>query len=171
MLNRKVEKAINDQINAEWFSEYLYYSMSAYFMSQNLPGFANWMNVQAQEEHTHAMKFYDYVHERGGRVTLKEIEAPHVKWGSPLAAFEVAYKHELKVTALINGLMDLSLEESDHATAQFLQWFVAEQVEEEAAADAIVQQLKMIGDSGNAMMFLDQRLAQRAFTPPAASAP
>ena len=166
MLSERMQSAINAQINAEWYSEYLYYSMSAYFDSKGLPGMANWMNCQAQEEHFHAMKIFRFVTERGGRVILDSIDAPQYDWDSPLAVFEAAYAHEQKVTSLINGLMDLAIQEKDHATAQFLQWFVEEQVEEEAAADAIVQQLRWIGDSGNGILNLDKELSARIFTPP-----
>jgi len=167
MLSERMQEALNAQINAEWYSEYLYYSMSAYFESTGLPGMANWMNAQAQEEHIHAMKIYDYVNERGGRVVLRAIGAPPAEWESPLAVFEAALAHERKVPGLINDLMDLALSEKDHATAQFLQWFVEEQVEEEASADAIVQQLRWIGESGHGLLMLDKELGTRVFTPPA----
>jgi ferritin len=165
MLSERMQSAINAQINAEWYSEYLYYSMSAYFDSSGLPGMANWMNCQAQEEHFHTMKLFGYMNERGGRVILTAIEEPRTDWESPLAVFEAAYAHEQKVTGLINGLMDLALGEKDHGTAQMLQWFVEEQVEEEASADSVVQQLKWIGNSGQGMLMLDKELAARVFTP------
>jgi len=133
MISKKIEKALNKQINAELYSAYLYLSMVAYFESVNLPGFANWMKVQTQEELMHAMKIYDFVNERGGRVVLKAIEAPPTEWDSPLDAFEATYKHEQKVTGLINNLVNLAIEEKDHATSSFLQWFVNEQVEEESS--------------------------------------
>ncbi len=167
MLSDRMQSAINAQINAEVYSEYLYYSMSAYFDSAGLPGMAKWMDCQAQEEHFHAMKLFDYVNERGGRVTLTTIEGPETEWDSPLAVFEGAYAHEQKVTGLINGLMDIALEEKDHGTAQMLQWFVEEQVEEEASATGVVQQLKWIGDSGQGILMLDKELGTRVFTPPA----
>jgi len=170
MIKKKVEKALNSQVNAELFSAYLYLSMNSYFQSVNLPGAANWMRIQAQEEMLHAMKFYDYIVERGGRATLAAIEAPETKWDSPLAVFEAAYAHELKVTDLINKLVDLAIAESDHATNNMLQWFVAEQVEEEASADAIVQKLRMVKDSPNGLFMVDKELAARVFTPPAAAA-
>jgi len=166
MINERMQSALNAQINAEVYSEYLYYSMSAYFDSTGLPGMANWMNCQAQEEHFHAMKLFDYINERGGRVTLTAIEAPQTEWDSQLSVFEAAYAHEQKVTGLINGLMDIALEEKDHGTARMLQWFVEEQVEEEASADGVVQQLKWIGDSGQGMLMLNKELATRVFTPP-----
>ncbi len=167
MLSKKMEKALNEQVNAELYSAYLYLSMESYFRSTNMGGFANWMRVQTQEEVSHAMKIYDYVDERGGRALLAPIEGPQTEWDSPLAAFEAAYAHEQKVTALINDLVDLAIGEKDHATNNFLQWFVAEQVEEEASADEIVQRLKMMKDAPGGMFMLDRELGQRTFTPPA----
>jgi len=161
MIKGTVEKAINEQINAELYSAYLYLSMSAYFEDQNLPGFAHWMSLQAKEEQEHAMKFYRFVFERGGRVTLAAIDAPQTEWKSPLDVFESAYKHELKVTALIHDLVALSRSEKDFATENFLMWYVDEQVEEEAHADAIVQKLKRIKDSINGMFMLDRELSGR----------
>jgi len=166
MIKDKIEKALNSQINAEMYSSYLYLSMSSYFSSINLNGFATWMRVQAQEELTHAMKFYDYVIERGGRVTVKAIEAPPAEWDSPLQVFEHVYTHEQKVTGLINDLVNLAIAEKDHATTAFLQWFVTEQVEEESSADEIVQKVKLVGDQGAGLLMLDQELGQRVFTPP-----
>lgn len=167
MLKETLEKALNEQINAELYSSYLYLSMSAFFESKNLKGFANWMRVQAEEEDFHGMKFFDFVNERGGRVNLKSIEAPPAEWKTPLDVFEAVYKHECHVTELINKLVDLSIKESDHATNAFLQWFVSEQVEEEAAADDIVQQLKLVGNDGNGLFMIDKELSTRVFTPPA----
>ena len=169
MLSEKLQDALNGQLNAELYSSYLYLSMSAHFQSINLGGFANWMRVQAQEELVHVMKFYDYVNERGGRVTLGPVEGPPTEWKSPLAAFEHAYEHERKVTGLINDLVDMAAEERDHATGGFLQWFVTEQVEEEATADAVVQKLKLVGDAGSGLFMLDQELGLRVFIPPAGS--
>lgn len=166
MLSEKTQEELNKQLNAELYSSYLYLSMSAYFHSVNLRGFANWMRVQAQEELLHVAKFYDFVNERDGRVILRPVEGPPSEWASPLAAFEDAYRHEQKVSGLINKLVDLSIEEKDHATNNFLQWFVAEQVEEEASANDIVQQLKLLGDDRNGLFMLDRELAQRVFTPP-----
>lgn len=167
MLSKKLEGALNKQIVAELYSAYLYLSMSAYFHSLNFGGFANWMRVQAMEESTHAMKIFDYVNERGGRVVVDAIEKPATKWSSPLAAFEAVLKHEQKVTGLINKLADLAVKERDHATQNFLQWFVAEQVEEEASADEIVQKLKLVGKDGGGLFMVDRELGQRIFTPPA----
>jgi len=156
MLNEKVEKALNEQINAEMFSSYLYLSMSAYFQSLNLAGFAAWMKVQALEELYHAMKIYGYIEERGGRVTLETIEKPTRQWESPLNAFEAAYQHERKVSGMIDHLVNLAIDERDHASNNFLQWFVSEQVEEESTADGVVQKLFM----------LDREMALRAFNLP-----
>lgn len=169
MIKEKIKDAINKQINAEMYSAYLYLSMSAYFESINLKGFANWMKAQVQEEMVHAMKFYDYINERGGRVLLTAIDAPPTQWDSSLAVFEYTYKHEQRVTGLINGLVDLAISEKDHATNNFLQWFVAEQVEEESSADEVVQKLKIAGDQGGGLFMLDRELGQRVFTPPAAT--
>ena len=168
MIKEKIEKALNSQLNAELYSSYLYLSMSSYFSSLNLDGFANWMRVQAQEELMHALKFYDYITERGGRALLATIEAPPAQWDSPLKAFENVYTHEQKVTGLINDLVNMAVSEKDHATTAFLQWFVTEQVEEESSADAVVQKLRLVGDQGSGLLMIDQEMSQRAFTPPAA---
>ncbi|UCH89673.1 MAG: ferritin [Thermoplasmata archaeon] len=167
MLNEQMEKALNEQLNAEMYSSYLYLSMSAYFQSRDLPGFANWMRVQAQEELMHAMKFYDFINERGGRVKLDTIEGPEVEWESPQSTFEHVLKHEQKVTGLINGLVDKAIELKDHASNNFLQWFVDEQVEEEASASDVLQKIKLVGSDGSGLLFLDQELGKRIFTPPA----
>ena len=167
MLGKKIEQAFNGQLNAELYSAYLYLSMAAFFEAENLAGFANWMRVQTQEELFHAMKFYDYINERGGRVILRQIEAPPSKWDSPLAAFEAVAAHEHKVTGLINKLADLAMEEKDHAADSFLKWFVDEQVEEEKNAGAIVGKLKLVKGSPQGLFMIDQELAQRVFTPPA----
>ena len=167
MLSERMMKSLNKQLNAELYSAYLYLSMAAYFESKNLKGFANWMRVQAQEELMHAMKFFDYINERGGRVYLEAIEKPPTEWKSPLDVFEATYEHEVKVTSMINDLVNMAMEEKDHATYNMLQWFVAEQVEEEASADEIRQQLRMIKEDGRGIMMLDRELKQRTFTPPA----
>jgi ferritin len=162
MLSKKMQNALNDQINAELFSSYLYLSMAAYFEAQNLMGFANWMHVQAREENVHAMKFYRFVNDRRGQVLLQPIEGPQTDWDSPLAVFEESLHHEQKVTGLINKLVDLAIKESDHATNSFLKWFLDEQVEEEANVDMVIQDLKRIGDSGQSLFLLDRELAGRA---------
>ena len=162
MLKPKIQDAFNQQINAELFSSYLYLSMSAYFESRNLKGMANWMRIQAQEENLHALKFFDFIHERGGQAVLTQIDAPQVEWNSPAAAFEAAHQHECKISGLINGLVDLALSEKDHAANAFLQWFVTEQVEEEATVHEISEQLKLAGDQGGILFMLDRELGRRA---------
>jgi ferritin len=161
MLNKKVQDALNEQVNAELYSSYLYLAMSAHFEAANLRGFAHWMRVQAKEEQGHAMKLYDHIVDRRGRVTLKPIDAPKGEWASPLAAFEDTLAHERKVTGLINGLLKLANEHKDAATAVFLQWFITEQIDEEANADEIVQKLKLVGDSPAPLFMLDSVLGQR----------
>jgi len=167
MISKKMEEALNEQVNAELYSAYLYLSMESYFKSLNLNGFANWMRVQTQEEVAHAMKIYDFINERGGRIILKAIEGPETEWDSPLVVFDAVYAHEQKVTGLINDLVDLAIKEKDHATNTFLQWFVNEQVEEESSADEVVQQLKMMENAPGGTFMLDRELGQRVFTPPA----
>ena len=166
MLSKQMESALNDQINAEMYSAYLYLAMSAYFQSTNLSGFANWMKIQTQEEMVHAMKFYDYINERGGRVDLQAIEAPPKDWKSPLDVFDATLLHEQKVTSLINNLVDIAIEERDHATNIFLQWFVSEQVEEEDTANEMLQKIKLMGDAPGGMFMLDNEMGQRVFTSP-----
>jgi ferritin len=167
MLSQKMQDALNAQINAEYYSSYLYLSMAAHCEAANLKGFGNWFRVQSQEEMTHVTKFFDYVLERGGRVGLKPIEGPPTEWDSPQAIFEATLEHERHVTGLINKLVDLAIAESDHATNNFLQWFVAEQVEEEATADDVLQQFKLLGESSHGLFMLDRELGRRTFTPPA----
>ncbi|VVB59696.1 Ferritin-like domain protein [uncultured archaeon] len=161
MLGKKIENAINKQINAEFWSAYLYLSMSAYFESINLGGFASWMRVQAQEEVGHAMRFYNHVVERRGRVTVSAITAPSINWKSPLSAFEDAFKHEQKVTGMIDNLVTMATAEKDYATANMLQWFIDEQVEEELSTNTVVQKLKMIGTNTGGLYMLDCELSQR----------
>ena len=161
MISDKMLKALNKQTNAELYSGYMYLSMSAYFESANLRGFANWMRVQAKEELSHGLKFYDYIVERGGRVKLLPIEQPPLEWSSPLEAFEEVYKHEVKVTGLIDNLVNIAVAEKDYATQNMLQWFVAEQVEEEGSADEIVQRIKLAGGDGKGLLLVDRELAQR----------
>lgn len=165
MLSEKMEKALNEQLNAEMYSAYLYLSMSAHFKGINLNGFANWMMVQAQEEMEHAMKFYNFTQERGGTVTLKSIDGPPTSWNSPLALFEAVLEHEQKVTGLINDLVDLAMAEKDHASNIFLQWFVTEQVEEEDNAGEAINQIKMVENDKSGLFMLDRELGQRTYTP------
>ncbi|MEN6406262.1 MAG: ferritin [Thermoguttaceae bacterium] len=161
MLNSKVQAALNQQINAELASEYLYLSMAAYFESEDLKGMAHWMVVQAGEEHQHAMRIFDYVNDRSGRVNLSEIASPKGEWTAPLEAFKDAYAHEVKISTMINELMNLVAMERDGASHDFLEWFAREQVEEEAAAQLIVSQLNRVGDSGVGLHMIDQQLGQR----------
>lgn len=167
MLDERMEETLNFQFNRELYSGYLYLAMAAYFEDQDLSGFANWMRIQAQEELSHAMKFYDYIVRRGGRAVMADIEAPENEWGSATAVFEQVYEHEQMVTGLINKLVDLALELKDHATHNFLQWFVAEQVEEEESASGVLQKVKLASESKSGIYMLDQELAQRVFHPPA----
>jgi len=166
MLSDKMEAAINQQINAEMYSSYLYLSMATYFESISLGGFSNWMRQQAQEEMFHGMKMFDFVCERGGRVTLKAIDEPPSEWSSVLDVIENVLAHEQKVTGLINDLVNLALDERDHATNIFFQWFVSEQVEEEDTAGGLVDKLKLIGGDANGLFMLDTELATRVFTLP-----
>jgi ferritin len=161
MIGKAMQDAMNEQINRELFSSYLYLSMAAYFEGKNLPGFAHWMRVQADEERDHAMKFYDFILGCGGKVTLKALAAPKVDWGSNLEAFQEAASHEAEITATIHALYDLALKEKDYPAQVMLQWFVSEQVEEEKNAAEIVANLKLIEDRGTAVLMLDHRLAKR----------
>jgi len=161
MLSKAIQKALNEQLNAELYSSYLYLSMSAYFEAANLPGFAHWMRVQAREEEGHGMKFYEHIVDRLGRVKLQAVECPPAEWDSPLAAFEAALEHERLVTGRIDDLVKLACKEADNAAAAFLQWFVTEQVEEEAQADKVVRQLERIGDAAAPLLMLDAVMAKR----------
>jgi len=165
-MDEKMVKAINDQINAELYSSYLYFSMAAYLDSINLKGCSHWMMAQMMEEQAHTKKFYDFLTARGGRVELAEIKTPPSDWESPLAVFENVLEHEQTVTGLINGLVDLALELKDHATNSFLQWYVDEQVEEEETADGILQNFKLNVDNPGGLFMIDKELAQRVFVPP-----
>jgi len=167
-ISEKMVEALNRQINSEIYSAYLYLSMAAYFDSIGLKGFSNWMRVQWQEELVHAMKLFDFVSERGGRVKLYAVDEPPSDWGSPLAAFEHVYEHEVNVTKKIHDLVELAMNEKDYATYNFLQWFVAEQVEEEASSLEIVEKLRLIGEDKRGLLFLDKELSMRRFTPPPA---
>lgn len=164
-MNPNVEKAINEQIHAEFFSFYLYLSVSAYFKTIHLDGFANWMNIQAQEEYGHAMKLFDFLIERGGTVRLMALDAPETKWASPSAAFEAVLAHEQYITDRINSLVDVSTREKDHATTVMLHWYVSEQVEEVATADTLANQVKMVEGSNHGLLMLDRELATRQLAP------
>ena len=166
MISKKMEKAFNDQINAEFYSEYLYLSMLSYLETLNLKGFVNWMTVQIQEEHAHAMGMFNYVHERGGKVELEAIEKPETKWNTPLEVFEHVLKHEQLVTSKINALMDVAESEKDRAALSFLEWYLKEQVEEESSVGGVLATLKLIDDDKKALLMLDKDLAARTFVAP-----
>jgi ferritin len=160
-MNAKVEKAINEQIHAEFFSFYLYLSVSAYFSSQHLDGFAHWMRIQAQEEFGHAMKLFDYLNERGGSVQLQAMDAPQREWASAAAAVEAVLGHERHISARINELVNLASSVKDHATTVVLHWYVTEQVEEEATAETLFHQVRMVESSPHGLLMLDRELAGR----------
>ena len=161
MLGKKIQDAMNEQMKNEFYSAYQYLSMAAHCESENLSGFAHWMRAQAREEIEHAMKFYDFILDRNGRIVLGALEEPVVEFGSPLDVFERALEHEQRVTAMINDLYGLAVKENDYASQTFLQWFVTEQVEEEKNAGDVVETLKMIGDKSEALFLLDRELGQR----------
>jgi len=161
MISQAMQDAINEQIKNELYSAYLYLSMSAHFEERNLPGFAKWLRVQFEEEQEHALKFYDYVHERGGTIKLLAIAQPPAEWKSSLDAFQQVLEHEQKVTGLIHKLYALALKENDYASQVMLQWFISEQVEEEKNATEIIAQLQMIEEHGTAVLMLDHQLGKR----------
>jgi ferritin len=161
MIKEKIEKALNQQLKQELFAFYIYLSMSAHFESMNLNGFANWMRFQAEEEKTHGLKFYDYILQANGKIDLKQIDAPKKSWKSVQEIFEDTYNHEKKVTESIYDIVDLSISERDHATHNFLQWFVSEQVEEEATALKILEKIKLIGDNQGALFIFDREMGSR----------
>ena len=161
MIGKKMQDAINEQIKEEVGSAYLYLSMAAYFHSKGLDGMAHWMRVQTQEEMMHAMRFFDHVTNRDGKVELLAIDQPKIEWSSPLEAFQDAYKHEQYITGRIDDLVKLAAEENDNAAGIMLQWFVSEQVEEEASTSKVAQELEMIGDSGHGLIMLDRELDTR----------
>lgn len=161
MVSEKMQKALNDQINAELFSSYLYLSMSAYFEAENWSGFAAWMKKQSSEEYEHAMKIFHYLTEVGKRVTLESLEKPKTEWKSCQEAYEEALKHEIYITNRINDLVALAQSEKDYATNNFLQWFVNEQVEEVASVEQIVHKFKLVGDNKVALYMLDKELGSR----------
>jgi ferritin len=166
MLSKKLEEELNKQVNAELYSSYLYLSMSAYLSSINLNGFSTWMKIQFEEEQAHAMKLFQYILDRGGRVNLLTINNPPVEWENIIDVFEATYSHEQEVTRLINELVNVAMTEKDHATVNLLQWFVSEQVEEEATVSDILDQLKLIDGKGAGLFMLDRELKQRTFVPP-----
>ena len=170
MISQKLQDALNEQMKNEFFSAYLYLAMAGYFQSEDLPGFANWMRVQALEEGTHGEKFFNFSCEAGGRAFLLPIEGPKNDYASPLEVFEYALEHEKFVTDRIGKLMDLAREEGNHAAQIMLQWFVTEQVEEEASFSLILRKLKRVEGDGRGLLMLDDELGQRTFVPPAAGA-
>jgi len=160
-----MEEELNKQLNAEMYSGYLYLAMAAYFDDSDLDGFANWMRVQSKEELSHSMKFYDYIVQRGARVNLDTIEKPKFKWDSPVDVFEQVLSHEKTVSTLINDLVDLAIEEKDHATNNFLQWFIAEQIEEEESATSALNKVKLASQASNGMFLVNSEFANRVFKP------
>ena len=166
MISEKMQNAFNDQINKEFYSEYLYLAMKAKFAEMNLQGFVNWFNVQVQEEHAHGMGMYDYILERGGEVKLEAIDKPQLKGTSPIEIFEQVVEHEEFVTSRINALMDVAEEVKDRAALSFLDWYLKEQVEEESSVGGVLATLKLIADDKKALLMLDKDLATRVFNPP-----
>jgi ferritin len=169
MLSEKMTDALNNQLNKEIYSAYLYMSMSAYSSYSGLKGFANWFIVQYQEEMAHAMKIYDYIDSQGQQVKLISINQPPTEFESPQDMFEKTLKHEQFVTKSINDLVDLAILEKDHATNIFLQWFVTEQIEEEGNDNEIISRLRIVGEDGNGLLMVDKELSARVFTPPGAT--
>lgn len=165
MLSAKMQKALNTQLNEELFSSYLYLSMAAHFEAKNLKGFANWFRLQSQEEQMHGMKFFDFILQKGGKVTLTQIGDPKTEWKLLMEVFKETLKHEQKITGLINKLVDAAITEKDYATHTFLQWFVTEQVEEEASVEELIQKLEMIGDNKSGLYMFDNELGTRAAAP------
>lgn len=161
MLKQSVQDALNEQIKNELYSAYVYLSVSAYCDSHGLPGFAKWMRMQSQEEVGHAMKFFDFINDRGGRVILQAVDQPASEFGSPLDIAEKTLEHEQKVTGMIERIYELTAKENDHATQAMLQWFLTEQVEEEKNASVLIDQLKMAGDNRSALLMLDMELGKR----------
>jgi len=170
MIGQRMEQTMNDQIRHEAHSAYLYASMAAYFHAEGLDGMAQWMKAQAQEELGHAMRFFDHIHERGGRVLLQAIERPESQWASPLEAFRAALEHEEFITAKIDALATIADEENDRAAAILLHWFVTEQVEEEDSVSKVVRMLERIGESGHGLLMADRELGQRTAAAPGAGA-
>ncbi len=166
MISKKMLNSLNEQINKEIYSAYLYLSMAAYSTSNGLAGFSNWFTVQVQEELTHAKKFYDYVNQQGERVILEAIDKPPQDFSSPRDLFEKTLEHEKKVTKRINDFVSMARKENDHATETFLQWFITEQIEEVASPTEILQRLGLIGKDGNGLLMIDSQLAARVFVPP-----
>lgn len=169
MINKRMQDAINEQIKFEIYSANLYLSMSAYIEGKNLKGIAHWLRVQYEEETFHALKLYDYLKNREGQVIIQSIDAPPSEFGTPLETFEKVLEHEQHVTAGINKLYKIAMEENDFAAQIFLQWYVNEQMEEEASAAEVIGKMKLIGDRGVDLLYLDTELSSRVFVPPAAT--
>lgn len=165
-MDKKLAEGLNSQMNFEIYSSYIYLSMASYLKSLDLNGFANWMDIQMKEELTHYMRFYEFLHDRNVDVEFDAVPKPQHKWDSPLAVFEHALEHERIVTKRVNDLMDQAVKKGDHAVINFLQWFVGEQVEEEASVVSVIQQIKLVGP---ALFMLDREMGQRVFNPPAAN--
>jgi ferritin len=165
MLTAKMQKALNTHLNEELYSSYLYLSMAAYFEAKNLKGFANWMRIQSAEEQLHGMKFFNFILQKGGKVSLSQINTPKIEWKDISEIFSDTLKHEQKITGLINKLVEVAMLEKDFATNNFLQWFVTEQVEEEANVEEIIQKIEMIGDNKSGLYMLDNELGSRVATP------
>lgn len=166
MIDARLEEEFNEQINKELYSEYLYLAMKVYFQELNLQGFVNWFNVQVQEEHAHAMGMFDYLNERGGKIDLRAIDKPVVEGKTPVEIFEQVLKHEEYVTSRINHLADVADEVKDRAALHLLDWYIKEQVEEEASVGGVLATLRLIGDDKNALLQLDKDLAARTFVAP-----
>ncbi len=166
MINEKLQEAFNDQINKEFYSEYLYLAMKVYFQELNLQGFVNWFDVQVQEEHAHAMGMVNYLNDRGGKIDLRAIEKPVVEGNTPLEVFEHVLRHEEYVTSRINYVMDVAEEVKDRAAMHLLDWYIKEQVEEEATVGGVLATLRLIGDDKKALLMLDKDLAARTFVAP-----
>lgn len=166
MVNERIEKLLNEQINKEFYSSYFYLSMEAYLRSINLDGFANFFRVQAQEERDHAMLFYNFLNHVGGRVKLDQINMPQQDFNSLEEVFDKALKHEYFVTESIYNIVNATLEDKDYKTNTFLQWFVTEQAEEEANFEGYLKKLQLVGDDGRGILMLDQEFAARVYAPP-----
>ena len=162
MFSKAIHDVMNKQINHELFSSYLYLSMAAHFEKEGLPGFAKWMIAQSDEEREHAMKFYEYIYDRGGSVVLEAIAKPQAEFKKPLDVMMQVLEHERKVTALITSIYELALKENDYPSQVMLQWFVTEQVEEEKAAAQVIDRLKKVGDAPSMLLMLDAQMGARA---------
>ena len=170
MASQKVIDALNNQLQMEFFSEYFYMSMEAYFVENNLDGFANFFNVQVKEERDHAYKFFNYISRAGGKIILQAIEKPKSDFESPLDVFEAALEHEKLISNSIHELVDLAISDKDHTTSSFLRWFIDEQSEEEENMEKVVRKLRLLKNDPAGLLMIDQELAQRAYVPPVQNA-